>query len=100
MDKLTLFLQQQKAYNDSLTASLDGIKGDVTGLTAKVEALKATIAEPTAEQSALMTELTEQGAALVSKFADVDALTPPETPAETTETPAVPAPGATEAPPA
>jgi len=80
MTKITDFAVAQKAHNDAISTSLDGLAGDIGTLNAKITELQNSPGQITAEDQALLDELQAQGQALETRIAEADALTPPPVP--------------------
>lgn len=81
--KFEEFVASQTAHNETMSAAIDGLTGDVTNLNTTIQTLKDQLANAglTADQQTALDALDAAGAALATRAANLDAQTPPEVPA-------------------
>lgn len=74
------FSDKMKLHNDAVDQAVSGIAGDIQELNDKITALQNSQGAVTTEDQALLDDLEQRGAALATKIAALDALTPPPAP--------------------
>ncbi len=79
MSAISDFAAKQKAHNEKLATSIDGLVADVQSLNDKITELQNNPGPISPEDQATLDELEAQGAALSEKAAALDELTPPVT---------------------
>jgi hypothetical protein len=77
MATLDEFITQQTAFNEQLNTALTGITGDIQNLNDQIAVLQGTPGTLTPAQQAAIDALAATGAALATKAAGLDDLTPP-----------------------
>lgn len=90
MTTLSNFLTAQEQFNAAIDASVEGLSGDISKLNEMIADLQNSPDRVTAADQVRIDALAEAGAALASKIAAVDELTPPAAPEVPAEDPPVP----------
>lgn len=91
MTVISDFAAKQQSHNDAVSKSLDDIQTEIGNLNTQIAALQTSAGTVTPEDQALLDGIEASGAALQTKAAALDTLTPPTPPADTTPAPASPA---------
>lgn len=74
------FAAKQQAHNDAVSKSLDDIQTEITNLNTQIAALQSSSGTVTPADQALLDGIEASGAALQTKAAALDTLTPPVVP--------------------
>lgn len=80
MSVLSDYAGKVKAFNDRISAAIDGLSNDVEALTAKITELQNSPGAITPEDQALLDEAQAQAEALATKAEALDQMNPPTPP--------------------